>query len=39
MSEDAVREWILLRGGRFNADGAFLRVGVAEENSFLKEFF
>ena len=26
MSDDAVREWILLRGGRFCADGVFLNV-------------
>lgn len=39
MNDDAVCEWILLRGRRFDTDGAFLRVGVAEENSFLKEFF
>lgn len=31
MSDDAVREWILLRGGGFDADGVFLYVGVAEE--------
>lgn len=24
MSDDAVREWILLRGGRFDADGVFV---------------
>ena len=26
MSDDAVREWILLRGGRFDTDGVFLNV-------------
>ena len=26
MSDDAVREWILLRGGKFDADGVFLNV-------------
>ena len=31
MNDDAVREWILLRGGRFDADGAFLCVGVSSE--------
>lgn len=27
MSDDAVREWILLRGGRFDTDGVFCGVG------------
>jgi hypothetical protein len=31
MNDDAVREWILLRGGRFDAEGVFLCVGVSEE--------
>lgn len=36
MSDDAVREWILLRDGKFDADGVFLCMGVAEKNKFLK---
>ena len=31
MSDDVVREWILLRGGRFDTDGMFLCVGISEE--------
>ena len=31
MSDDAVREWILLHDGKFDADGVFLCMGVAEE--------
>lgn len=31
MSDNAVREWLLLRGGRFDVDGVFCGVGVSEE--------